>query len=699
MDNDGGQAAGERRTAITINAAAGALLLLLALLLYLLTLDNGLAPGELVGGDLITHQYAQVQARPSNAPGYPLYTMGGWAWFHGWRGLIALLGDALPNPIPILSSYSTLWALPALLLLYALVLRLTRSPARPRGNWPLAFLLSAFYAVTYFFWYYATTTEQYTSAIAQTLAIVYVYVLWDEGQRPMNGDDARSPAHPLTRSSLRGDRLLVFLAFLCGLSLAHMLTVAFLVPPVVLAVLWRQPRLLRNWRMILLCVLAALLPLASYWYVWVRGAAHPEWWGAGEWRSAGEWFWAFVSTAQGREELSWGFRSGCALFDNGFPELIWRELSLPILLVGLGGIALLRRPLSLVLYATLAIYLVFDWMYRCANWYQVILPAYPLLLLGVAAAADQSERWLRRWSNKFNNTRHPRHPRHRVSLRNSVSELNLLSLVAYAPLLLLALAVVWRLGASWEAADSRNRPGDIALTRAAVLLDQPLPTDAGLFAAVEDALALDYLVEIWGIRPDLAVVSSETAGERLGAGGTVLSTYDAAPVLLSELPADLAVRRAGAGADWLRLSAAPAPVEPPAHALEQELVPGVILKGYTVAPAPTGAPVIGEQGAAQQAVDVTLAWGLLGEWPDTLGISLRPTQGGAFIPLPGGEAGAILQVDAPAPLHGLAPPGDSLLADTYRVPFPAGADGLLLIVYTREGEGFRNLLELPLTAD
>ena len=54
--------------------------------LYLFTLDDGLRPGELEGGDLITHQYAQVQGRPSNAPGYPLYTMGGWLWFHARRG-------------------------------------------------------------------------------------------------------------------------------------------------------------------------------------------------------------------------------------------------------------------------------------------------------------------------------------------------------------------------------------------------------------------------------------------------------------------------------------------------------------------------------------------------------------------------------------------------------------------------------------
>ena len=181
----------------------------------------------------------------------------------------------------------------------------------------------------------------------------------------------------------------MLLAFLCGLSLAHMLTVAFIVPPLVVAVLWQEPRVLRNWRLVALCVLAAFLPLASYWYVWVRGAAHPEWWGQGEWRSAQAWFWSFVSTAQGRDELSRGFKATCAFFDNGFPELMWQELSIPLLAIGVAGIALLRKPLALVLYATLIIYLVFDWMYRCANWYQVILPAYPLVLLGVAAAAER----------------------------------------------------------------------------------------------------------------------------------------------------------------------------------------------------------------------------------------------------------------------------------------------------------------------
>src|SRR3954464_287933 len=97
---------------------AGCGLLVAALLLYLATLDTGLQPNELVGGDLITHQYAQVQARPSNAPGYPLYKIGGWLWFHNLHTLVQRLGIYIgastpSNPIPLLSSYSTLWALVA----------------------------------------------------------------------------------------------------------------------------------------------------------------------------------------------------------------------------------------------------------------------------------------------------------------------------------------------------------------------------------------------------------------------------------------------------------------------------------------------------------------------------------------------------------------------------------------------------------
>jgi len=669
-------AAPRRHPATTSRNQAGVLLLALALLLYVATLDNGLQPGELLGGDLITHQYAQVQARPSNAPGYPLYTMGGWLWFHSIRAVVQSVGFTTPNPLPILSSYSTLWALLALGLLYAILNFITRSARHPAGNWPLAWLLSAFYAVTYFFWYYATTTEQYTSAIAQTLAIVYVYLLWREreikrlrdwrleiksdGNTPI--PDLQSPISNLPIS--QSPNLLILLAFLCGLSLAHMLTVAFIAPPLVIAILWERPQLLRDWRLVLACIGAALLPLASYAYVYVRGAAHPEWWGAGEWANANEWFWSFVSTAQGREELLWGFQPTCAFFDGGFPALIWGELSIPLLAIGLFGIALLGRKPAFVLYGTLAIYLVFNWMYRCGNWYQVILPAYPLILLGAAAVLDRWESRLvgrSRW-------------------------------LAYAPLALLVVAVIWRFDASWPRTDSRNRAEDTGLTRAAILLDQPLPADAGLFASVEDALALDYLINIWGLRSDLRVVSSLDAAQKLATGGVVLATLDAASLLLEELPEDSTPARAVFSPDWLALAqAAPPTPTQPAIRLDRLLPNGVTLVGCSTTPAPDGAPVT----QATPAVDVTLFWRLPDGWPPGLGLSLRPTQQGAFIADP--ATGGVIQRDAAAPAQGLVTPTPAaLIADAHRIPMPDGADGMMLIVYQMTDAGFENLLELPL---
>ena len=115
------------------------------------------------------------------------------------------------------------------------------------------------------------------------------------------------------------------------------------------------------------------LPLLSYIYVYVRGAQHPEWRGAGQWASTWQWFLSFLSTRQGRDELTWSLKP---FLTQEFPALIWRELTWPGLLAGLIGLAALGRRRGVMLYGTLAIYLVFCWIDRLGNWYQVIMPAY-----------------------------------------------------------------------------------------------------------------------------------------------------------------------------------------------------------------------------------------------------------------------------------------------------------------------------------
>ncbi len=351
-------------------SAAGIGLLFVFALLYLATLDNGLRPGELLGGDLITHQYAQVQGRFSNAPGYPLYTMGGWLWFHLGRALVG--PDA--NPIAILSSYSVLWALVSLGLLYALILLVT--DRGDGGNWPVAFLTAAFYGVTYFFWYYAVTTEQYASSVAWTLAVFWLAFRWERA------------------SAARATRYLLGMAFLGGVALAHQLTLPIVLLPLLWFVLSGEPGLLRKPKLIAAAIGLALLPLISYAYVYAAGANHPEWRGAGQWASTWDWFWSFVSTSQGRSELTW---SWTPFLTAEFPALIWRELTVPGLIAGLLGWITLGRRRAIVLYASLALYLVVSWIDRLGNWYQVIMPMYGLLALGIGAGADWLERRVGEW--------------------------------------------------------------------------------------------------------------------------------------------------------------------------------------------------------------------------------------------------------------------------------------------------------------
>ena len=631
---------------------AGIVLLLAAALLYWLTLDNGLRPGELEGGDLITHQYAQVQARPGNAPGYPLFTMGGWLWFHSLRTAANWLGIS-PNPIPLLSSYSTLWALLSLWLLYRILLHVTRSRTRPDGDWPLAWLLTAFYAVTYFFWYYATTSEQYTSAIAHTLALLYIYLRWrDHSQLKIHYSPFTIPHSTL---------LILFLSLLSGLALAHMITVALLVPPLLAALLWQEPKLLRRPALITGAILCAALPLLSYIYIYARGAAHPEWWGVGEWTTAGQWFWSFVGTSQGQEELSWGLAPGAAFFANGFPELIWRELSVPVVAIGLLGIGALEKRLRLVVGGTLLFYAIFCWVDRYGNWFQVILPAYPLLLLGVAGLIHKWDGQVIRTgkaARASEETDFSVRPRSQYDIRNT-------------GLALLVLLILWRGLASLPAADSRNRPDDTGLDRPTRLLDQPLPPNAVLFAAKDDALGLAYLIDIAGLHPELRVVDKFGANEALANGSEVLVTADAATLLLGELTVPSPQVHGWSG-EWVELlPQAAAQSREPTVRLDKVLGDGIVLQGYSVR----------DEGG----LTVQLFWSVVGgAKPGDWSISLRSGNGST-------------QRDATGPVFGLRPfssfaPGETVV-DAYSLGSAESVDELWLILYRSKDGGFENLAE------
>jgi hypothetical protein len=596
-----------------------ALFLLAAGLLYWATLDTGLPPGELEGGDLITHQYAQVQARPSNAPGYPLYTMGGWLWFHGWR---LLLPDA--NPVPILSSYSTLWALLALAVFFLILYRLTR------GNLIITVGISAFYGVTYFFWYYAVSTEQYASAVLQTLLIVALVMAWDEDGR---------------------DRWLYGLAFLLGLSLAHMVTVLFIGPGVLVFLLLKQPGLIKRWRLILISIILVLLPLTAYAYIYIRGAAHPEWWGQGDWNSARDWFLSFISTRQGRDEMTWSLRP----FNPALPRLIWAEPTPLMMILGAVGWWLWGKRYLALFGLTAIIYLLFSYIDRFGNWYQVIMPLYPLVLTGAAVSFHRLWEMFpkRLW---------------RVMLT-----------------LILAALVILKFSASWPAANQRNRPEDTGLTPGWIILNQQPPENAAIITDTPEKLALDYLTGIWGKRPDISVIPTTDAAKTLDQGRPLLVTANAAGYAAAE--SGLPLRYTAIGPTLLLAGNGELPQLPLTDMtlVSAELGDGLTLAGYQVL---TGGPASWWVRLALQAQQTPEH-----DWA----ISVRLLADGS----------EIAQVDHGAPALGFTPttslqPGE-IVFDAFAFDLPDDApapEALRIILYRQLKNGsFENLavLDFPIT--
>jgi hypothetical protein len=622
---------------------AGWAVILLAAVLYVATLDTGLRPDELSGGDLITHQYAQVQARPSNAPGYPLYTMGGWLWFRLTR---PLLGWAL-NPVQRLASYSTLWALLALFVLYRLTLRATR------GNWPLAALSTAFYAVTYFFWYYSVTTEQYTSAVFQSLLMVWLAFRWDEAE-------ARGE---------RSERYLLWLAFIVGTCLANLVTTLFILPPLLWFIFSRRPDLLRRPGLLARGAGLVLLPVTSYAFVYAQGATHPEWRGTGQWPNAWAWFVDFLTTQQGRNELAPGLTLA-HFFTGEFPALIWGELTWVVLAGGLLGLWWLGRRRAFFLYGTLAIYLLFCWVDRFGNWFQVIMPAYPLLVLGLATGLNALRPDRRRWG---------------------IRGLMLIGLVAL---------VAYRFAISLPRADQSHQPEDSGLDPGwAVLADEPLAYSI-IVGDYNQWLALEYLAYIWGAAPPVypRPLCQLDPPDRVRVSATYLTRQAAAadPDCLADQ------HRYAAGDTLIRVQSAPNTRLPEsARPVTFEFGPQLTLAGFEVQRPPQGEPGRGRRPAPYPPADwqLSLYWRAEAAMNVDYTVSIRPLRDGELIPSEDGQP--LIQDHQPVwnsyPTSRWSP--GEVVRDDYVLSLPGQVtpDGVQIVVYRSTPEGLENLGEANLT--
>ncbi len=575
---------------------------------YLLTLDHGLRPDELTGGDLITHQYAQVQARFSNAPGYPLYVMLGWLWFHSARPLLGWLF----NPIQVLSLYSTIWGLASLWVLYHLLRRknVTDSPWLAAG-------LTLFYAVTYFFWYYSVTTEQYSSAIFQTLLLVWFAFEWES-----------SPT----------DRRLLAMAFISGTMLANMLTTLFILPPLLYLIFTRRPDIFRHPKLILQTIAAGLLPVASYLFVYIRGAQHPEWRGAGEWASTAQWFWQFVSTQQGRDELAPGLTLH-NLITPEYPSLVWGELTWLVLLGGLVGWLLLGKRKAIFFFGTLVIYLFFTTAYRFGNWFQVILPLYPLIVLGFGATLTTVV-W--RWR----------------------------SVGRWAIAALLVTLIGWRAGHSLEELriHRHNTAADTALDAGwAVLADVP-SAGAEVSPAFDEWLALQYLTIVWRADPFIVLKKPGTPAEYITRNAAI-----AFPQLI-----DPAAHPQAVGGTLIHLSPQPLTELPPDATPKNANFGGeMTLRGVRVS-----------RGGGL----VMLFWSAQKEIPTDYTVSVRLWYNGQLLT---GEQNEFIQDHQP--VWNTYPTSrwrlGEIVPDAYifKLPFGVHPDALQIVVYHPQGNEFENI--------
>jgi hypothetical protein len=624
---------------------AGGLVVLIVAGLYLFTLDNGLRPDELTGGDLITHQYAQVEGRPSNAPGYPLYTMGGWLWFRLGR---AVLSWAF-NPIQILSLYSTWWSLTALLVLYLVLLQVTLR------QWVIALLLTAFYATTYFFWYYSVTTEQYTSAVFQTLLLIWLTFRWDE--------------HPR-------DSTLLWLAFLTGTMLANMVTTVFIVPPLLWFIFSRRDLTglaklsgLYKPKFILLAIGLVCLPLLSYAYVFISGALHPEWRGSGEWPSTWAWFVQFLTIQQGRDELTSGL-TWQTFFTREFPALMWQELTWPIFWGGLVGLAFLGKRRAIFLYSSLLIYFVFCWLYRFGNWFQVIIPAYPIFIIGAAAGLAQVS-----------------------GVRRQGSGVKL-----YALYVVLILLLLYRFTTNLPRANQRDLPTDTGLDPGwAILADQPT-SPAIISSDFAEQVALQYLKTVWCAAPGIYSTSASdfTSPPELGQADSLSYYITRRAVAAAPNTVRLSGEYPQAAGEQLILLAARPVTELPPDPLPLDLPFGDALKLVGWEPVKTDYPLPEEVAARLPRANwqIALYWQTSQALAEDYTISVRPLVEGQVISV-NGEA----LIQDHQPMWGFYPtsrwqPG-IIVRDVYALSLPVGVnpDTVQIVVYKATSTGFKNLAE------
>ena len=216
----------------------------------------------------------------------------------------------------------------------------------------------------------------------------------------------------------------------------------------------------------------------------------------------------------------------------------------------------------------------------------------------------------------------------------------------------------------------------------AILADDP-PAGTSVLGTLGETLALNYVTEIWGLRPDVRSVTSERAQTLLAEGAPLAVTETALPLVPAEVSPE--VHYSALGRTLVALSASPARVlaQSGATALG-ELRPWQHDFGGELQ---LQAGRIGVDRARSETVAL-LIWQALAPPSQDWAVSVRLLQGGQ----------EIAQLDREHPVSGAYPtsrwaPGE-VVADAYPFALPPGAapDGIKIVVYRKLADGsFVNL--------
>ena len=305
------------------------------------------------------------------------------------------------------------------------------------------------------------------------------------------------------------------MAFMCATMLANMITTLFILPPLFYLIFSKRPRILTDIKLVMQAIIFGLFPTISYAYIYIRGLQHPEWRGEGEWTNVTEWFFQFITIQQGQDELTLGLTLE-NIITHEFPSIMAHELTLPVLLGGIIGLGMFGRRKAIFFYGTLFIYMAFVVAYRFGNWFQVILPMYPLIVLGFGKSITYYKHFT--CDSWLMSTRQERFLKTFLVLTMKTLSLLLIMLVSY------------RFIISLPQANQHYLPQDTALEPGWAIITDISKAGMGnetitISPEFQEWLALQYLLEIWDVDILLELHEPNTPAEFITRQAIIAQTH------------------------------------------------------------------------------------------------------------------------------------------------------------------------------